>query len=189
MPCASMATAGERSAKEDPLVAELRLLCRDEVALIEERTALVNQLQSASARILSGGPRSLRGLDAAGRLGLCGSLPHPSGADRGRQTQMGKVPPQPQAWRGRKPMPNAWRSSRGRSELVRRGSAHPHQEPAGADPHRMLRVLQNQIEAYRAEIEKLFAQHPDHDLFGSLPGAGQNCPALAGRNWLGSRPL
>ena len=34
-------------AKEDPLVAELRLLCRDDVALIEERTALVNQLQSA----------------------------------------------------------------------------------------------------------------------------------------------
>src|SRR5215475_1370946 len=34
-------------AKEDPLVAELRVLCRDEVALIEERTALVNQLQSA----------------------------------------------------------------------------------------------------------------------------------------------
>ena len=34
-------------AKEDPLIAELRLLCRDEVALIEERTALVNQLQSA----------------------------------------------------------------------------------------------------------------------------------------------
>ena len=34
-------------AKEDPLVAELRLLCRDEVALIEERTALINQLQSA----------------------------------------------------------------------------------------------------------------------------------------------
>jgi transposase len=34
-------------AKEDPLVAELRLLCRDEVRLIEERTALINQLQSA----------------------------------------------------------------------------------------------------------------------------------------------
>jgi hypothetical protein len=28
-------------------VTELRLLCRDEVALIEERTALINQLQSA----------------------------------------------------------------------------------------------------------------------------------------------
>ena len=35
----------------------------------------------------------------------------------------------------------------------------------------MLRVLQSQIDSYRAEIEKLFAQHPDQDLFGSLPGA------------------
>ena len=34
-------------AKEDPWVAELRLLCRDEVALIQKRTALINQLQSA----------------------------------------------------------------------------------------------------------------------------------------------
>ncbi len=31
----------------DPLLAELRLLCRDELALIEERTALVNQLRKA----------------------------------------------------------------------------------------------------------------------------------------------
>ena len=37
----------------------------------------------------------------------------------------------------------------------------------------MLRLLQEpKIDAYRAEIEKLFAKHPDHDLFGSLPGAG-----------------
>ena len=43
---------------------------------------------------------------------------------------------------------------------------------------RMLRVLQNQIEGYRAEIEKLFAQQPDHDLFDSLPGAG---PKIAPR--------
>ncbi|MBX3743164.1 MAG: IS110 family transposase [Akkermansiaceae bacterium] len=32
---------------QDPLAAELRLLCRDEVALIGERTALINQLQQA----------------------------------------------------------------------------------------------------------------------------------------------
>jgi len=32
---------------QDPVVAELRILCRDEVALIEERTALANQLQQA----------------------------------------------------------------------------------------------------------------------------------------------
>jgi hypothetical protein len=32
---------------QDPLLEQLRLLCRDEMALIEERTALVNQLIAA----------------------------------------------------------------------------------------------------------------------------------------------
>lgn len=43
---------------------------------------------------------------------------------------------------------------------------------------RILRTLQSQIEAYRTEIEKLFADHPDSGLFGSLPGAG---PKIASR--------
>lgn len=34
-------------APEDPLIQELRLLCWDEVALIEQRTALINQLRAA----------------------------------------------------------------------------------------------------------------------------------------------
>lgn len=34
-------------ALQDPRLEELRLLCRDEIALIEQRTALVNQLQAA----------------------------------------------------------------------------------------------------------------------------------------------
>jgi transposase len=33
--------------KQDPRLEQLRLLCRDEMALIEERTALLNQLQAA----------------------------------------------------------------------------------------------------------------------------------------------
>ena len=32
---------------EDPLIKELRLLCRDEVSLIEQRTAFINQLRQA----------------------------------------------------------------------------------------------------------------------------------------------
>jgi hypothetical protein len=54
----------------------------------------------------------------------------------------------------------------------------------------MLRVLQSQIDSYRAQIEKLFAQHPDHDLFGSLPGAGPKiAPRLLGRDRLGPLAL
>ena len=36
----------------------------------------------------------------------------------------------------------------------------------------MLFTLEKQLGIYRQRIEELFASHPDHDLFGSLPGAG-----------------
>jgi transposase len=35
----------------------------------------------------------------------------------------------------------------------------------------LLRVLAQQLEIYRKQIAALFEQHPDHQLFGSLPGA------------------
>jgi hypothetical protein len=36
----------------------------------------------------------------------------------------------------------------------------------------MLFTIEKQLGLYRQRIEELFARHPDHDLFGSLPGAG-----------------
>jgi hypothetical protein len=47
MPCAWRARTGSRSQSRIPSLEQLRLLCRDEMALIEERTALINQLQAA----------------------------------------------------------------------------------------------------------------------------------------------
>jgi len=38
---------------------------------------------------------------------------------------------------------------------------------------RVLETLQHQIEEYRRRITEAFAAHPDHDIFGSLPGAKQ----------------
>ena len=43
---------------------------------------------------------------------------------------------------------------------------------------KMLFVIEKQLAVYRQRIEELFARHPDHDLFGSLPGAG---PKIAPR--------
>jgi hypothetical protein len=40
----------------------------------------------------------------------------------------------------------------------------------------MLFAVEKQPGLYRKRIEELFESHPDHDLFGSLPGAG---PKLA----------
>jgi Transposase IS116/IS110/IS902 family len=39
-------------------------------------------------------------------------------------------------------------------------------------------TIEKQLRIYRQRIEQLFAEHPDHDLFGSLPGAG---PKIAPR--------
>jgi hypothetical protein len=36
----------------------------------------------------------------------------------------------------------------------------------------MLFAVEDQLSEYRQRIEALFKSHPDHDLFGSLPGAG-----------------
>jgi transposase len=36
---------------------------------------------------------------------------------------------------------------------------------------KVLRTLAQQLEDYRRQIQTLFKDHPDHDLFGSLPGA------------------
>ena len=36
----------------------------------------------------------------------------------------------------------------------------------------MLFAVEKQLGLYRQRIEELFARHPDHDLFNSLPGAG-----------------
>ena len=36
---------------------------------------------------------------------------------------------------------------------------------------KLLRTLAQQLKLYRKQIEALFQDHPDHDLFGSLPGA------------------
>ena len=42
----------------------------------------------------------------------------------------------------------------------------------------ILFAVEKQLGLYRQRIEELFGRHPDHDLFGSLPGAG---PKLAPR--------
>jgi transposase len=83
-------------AKEDPLVAELRLLCRDEVALIEERTALVNQLQSSLEQYYPAALEAFEDWTLPAAWGVCRSLSHPDGAARCRPTEMGKVPPRAQ---------------------------------------------------------------------------------------------
>jgi transposase len=46
---------------------------------------------------------------------------------------------------------------------------------------KVLQALEKQLAEYRKRITQTFRQHPDHEIFGSLPGAGQKlAPRLLG---------
>ncbi len=155
----------------DPITQELRLLCRDEFHLIEQRTALVNQLQQGLAEyhpaaleafddwtvpatwkflerfptpqaLVAAGPRKLESFLHCHKL-------YREGIHARRMEALAQA--------------GQWQVSdaivRAKSLLVLSLVA-------------MLVTLDKQLHEYRQQIEKLFASHPDHELFGSLPGAG-----------------
>lgn len=164
-------------AKEDPLIAELRLLCRDESELIAERTALVNQLQSALYEYYPCALEAFEDWTLPGAWAFIETFPTPQTLQAAGKRRWEKflhshklARPQTYAKRmecfaraGELSSTQALTRTKSRLALAR---------------VRMLRVLQSQLDAYRAQIEKLFAEHPDSNLFGSLPGAG---PKLAPR--------
>ena len=162
---------------EDPLTAELRLLCRDEVALIEERTTLVNRLQSALREYY---PAALEAFDdwtmpAAWAFVERFSTPQllvAAGQRRWEKFLHTHRLARPETYEKRLEI-----FARA-GEFVSGHALTRAKTRLALACVRMLRTLQGQLEEYRAAIEKLFAEHPDHDLFGSLPGAG---PKLAPR--------
>ncbi len=156
---------------DDPLTVELRLLCRDEVALIEQRTALVCQLKAALREYY---PVALDAFDdwtQSAAWALIEAFPTPAAL-----TAAGK---------------RKWEKFLHTHKLYRRDTYQKRLDlfaraevfcgsPAATKAKSMLavalasqlRVLQTHLKKYRQQIEKLFAEHPDNDIFGSLPGAG-----------------
>ena len=157
---------------QDALTQELRLLCRDEVALIEQRTQLVNQLRQALYEYY---PVILEVFDdwtVPHAWALVETFPTPqalAAAGRRRWEKFLHV--------HRLYHPDTYEP---RLQCLARASEFTGSEPVIRTKSRLavtlaklLRHLEEQLRDYRKEIERLFAQHPDHELFGSLPGAGK----------------
>jgi transposase len=156
---------------EDPLTEELRLLSRDEVQLITQRTALVNQLQQALYEYY---PAALEAFDdwkAPFTWAFVLAFPTPELLVKAGQRQWEKFLHTHKLWRpdtAAKRLEIFARADRfSGSEAVTRTKSRLAQSTA-----QLLKTLEKQLDEYRSAIEQLFAQHPDHDLFGSLPGAG-----------------
>jgi transposase len=164
-------------APEDPLIKELRLLCRDEVALIEQRTAFILQLRQALAEYYPTALEAFEDWTSVSAWMFVQRFPTPQQLQQAGKRQWEKFLHTRRLWRKE--------SGPRRLELF----AHASEFGAGqatASAKSMLALslvqllfsLEKQLEQYRKRIEQLFAKHPDHDLFGSLPGAG---PKLAPR--------
>jgi transposase len=154
----------------DPLTQQLRLLCRDEVMLIEQRTALVNQLQQALSEFY---PAALEAFDDWTRpfaWDLVIEFPTPQALAKAGQRRWEKFLHTHKLWR-----PD---TTEERLKIFARADQFQASAPIilaksqlAVSLAKLLRTLQQQLELYREQIGKLFKEHPDHDVFGSLPGA------------------
>ena len=164
----------------DPLTEKLRLLCKDEVVLIEQRTLLVNQLQQA---LVDYYPAALEAFDdwtAASTWDFVIQFPTPQ-----RLTKAG-----PHRWEKFLHKHKLWRpeTTQKRLKIFARADQFVSSAPTtyaksqlALSLAKVLQTLDQQLEQYRQQIETLFKDHPDHDLFGSLPGAkAKLAPRLLG---------
>jgi transposase len=158
---------------DHPLTLELRLLCRDEIALIEQRTALICQLRAALHEYY---PTALQAFD--------NWTSPPSWAFVERfPTPEALVAAGKRKWEKFLHTFKLYHSERLYAKRLELFSAAAQSDgcPAISNAKSLLavtlavqlRVLQKHLDQYRARIAKLFAQHPDHDVFGSLPGVGE----------------
>jgi transposase len=159
-------------APQDPLIKELRLLCRDEVALIRDRTALIAQLRQALYEYY---PAALEAFDDWTLLSAWAfvlAFPTPEALVKAGKRKWEKFLHVHKLAR-----PETYQR---RLEIFSRADQFAGSLPATHAKSRMavarakqLQLLETQIHEYRQEIRRLFAQHPDAGLFESLPGAGE----------------
>ena len=145
---------------EDPLIEQLRLLCRDEIALIEQRTALVNQLMQALREYY---PAALEAFDNWTKdytWRFLESFPTPEKLEGAGKRKWEKFLHAHKLWR-----PD---TAPKRLEIFARAAAFRGSAAQTAAKSllalscaRVLQTLERQLVSYRAAIEALFAQHPD----------------------------
>lgn len=165
---------------QDEATATLRALCRDESGLIEQRTALVNQLIAALREYY---PAALEAFDDWTQpfaWALIQQFPTALALEQAGKRKWEKFLHTQRLWRP--------------DTAPHRLEVFAHANALRASPAvvaaksllatslvKVLQVLQAQLEEYRRRITHAFTQHPDHEIFGSLPGAGEKlAPRLLG---------
>jgi transposase len=154
----------------DPESQQLRLLCHDEVGLIEQRTLLVNQLQQALAEYYPAAREAFDDWTRPFAWDLIIEFPTPQDLVRAGRRRWEKFLHTHKLWRST--------TAPTRLSIFARADQFKASDPITQAKSqlalslcRLLRTLQDQLNQYRQHIDALFQSHPDHELFGSLPGA------------------
>jgi transposase len=164
--------AWRRLKPEDPKVQELRLMCRDEIQLIGQRTALINQLRYALQEYYPAVLEAFEEWTAPAPWEFIERFPTPQGLKKAGKRQ----------WEKFLHIHHLYRSDtyQKRLDIFERATEFYGGEAVttaksmlAVSLAKQLRVLEQQLNMYRERIEQLFLEHPDHDLFGSLPGVGE----------------
>ena len=155
---------------QDETTATLRLLCRDESALIEQRTALVNQLQAA---LLDYYPLALESFDDWTKpfsWAFVRAFPTPEALRQAGRRTWDKFLHTHKLWRPESAAArlSAWATGQQLNASPAVASA---KSLLALSLVSVLDTLQRQIDHYRQRIRTAFRAHPDHDIFGGLPGA------------------
>jgi transposase len=157
---------------EDPLTHELRLLCRDEVALIEQRTALVNALQTALREYYAVALEAFDNWTLPAAWAFIERFPTPAELSKKGRRLWEKFL---HTHRLSRPETYAERLAAfaKAGEFVASPATTKAKSLLAISLCVQLRALQGQLDEYRRRIQELFDQHPDKDIFTSLPGAGR----------------
>jgi transposase len=154
----------------DPLMQQLRLLCRDEVGLIEQRTSLVNQLQQALSEYYPLALEAFSDWTDHYTWEFVLAFPTPDALARAGKRRWEKFLHTHRLWRP-ETAPKRLALFAQANQLKASAPIVSAKSQLAVSLCKLLCTLHQQLKLYRQQIQELFQKHPDHDLFGSLPGA------------------
>jgi transposase len=157
----------------DPLTQELRVLCRDEIHLIELRTSLINQLRAALHDYYPVTLEAFSNWVSPSAWDFVITFPTPA-----ELVSAGK-----RKWQKFLYAHHMSSQQKLDERMALFAKAGEFTSPVAAvisaksllatTLAKQLRALEAQLCQYRSRITAMFRQHPDHNCFGSLPGAGE----------------
>lgn len=157
---------------DSPLVAELKTLTRDQDALIESQTRLVNQLTACLKAYYPVGLQLFSKLQQRSTLVFLQTYPTPQAAQAASVEEIEATLRKGQHSNPRKVAPQIWHTLHQPQLIADAVTTRTKARLMLALVSQLLPLVE-QIAAYNKEITRLFLTHADSEVWRSLPGAGK----------------